>query len=562
MLERVKLAKHVDEIIVCTSGNAQDDPLIELAKAEGVSSFRGDEDDVVLRLSDAATAFNLDYILNITADCPFSDPEYADRIVEAYRETNADLIRAFDLPHGAYSYGVKPDALRRIIEIKDSRHTEVWGRYFTDTDLFDVHDLAIQNEFHRQPDLRMTLDYPADLEFFRVIFAHLYRPGRVFTLDEILNFLRDHPEVVELNRDCATSFQKRWASQSAIKLKPRYNVKRAVVIGCGSIGQRHISNLRRLGIAEIFALRTREGVAKELDSSLEVKEITGWADLSKIEPDIAIISNPTSLHHETIERCLPYVRGLFIEKPLTASLEGVPELLRQMSMRKIVTFVGYNLEFHPAVKAVRQFLKSECAGRALIFQCQVGQWIEDWHPEEDYRNAYFARKDLGGGVLLTLIHELHMAMQFLGAANKIACLLPKYDALPVDVDVVADVMIDHCNSGVSQIHLDMIQRPAQRRGVVSCERGWISYNLLGNSVFAQTVDQSKPVEIWNDPDYKINDSYLEQMDAFLNCVREGRIRHENDARRATESLAVAVSALASAGSNSLMEIPDWVCKLN
>jgi len=539
MLDRLKLAKRVDQIIVCTSTNPQDDPLIELAEAEGVASFRGDEDDVVKRLSDAATAFNLDYILSITADCPFSDPVYADRIVEAYLETNADLIRALTLPHGAFSYGVKPQAFRKIVEIKDQTNTEVWGRYFTDTDLFKVYDLPIENELHRQPGLRMTLDYPADLEFFKAVFAELYRPGEVFSLDEILRFLRAHPEVVAINRDCAAPFQKRWLSQSSIKLKPRYEVKRALVIGCGSIGQRHIRNLRRLGVTDICALRTRQGACQELDPALEVKEIDELTGA-----DVAIVSNPTSLHLETIERCLPHVRGVFIEKPLAASLDGVDELLKQIKQRRVVTFVGYNLQFHPVVKKLQKFLADDAVGKPLLFQCQVGQWIEDWHPNEDYRNAYFARKDLGGGVLLTLIHEIHLAMELLGAADRVACMLPSYEALPVDVEVIADVMIKHSSNAVSQIHLDMIQRPAHRRGVISCERGSISYNLLSA-----------------DPDYDVNDSYVEEMETFLNCVREGKVRHEHDAFRATQSLAIATSALEAARTNSTVEVPAWVRSL-
>ena len=539
MLDRLKLAQRVDQIIVCTSTNPQDDPLIELAEAEGVSSFRGDEDDVVKRLSDAATAFNLDYILSITADCPFSDPEYADRIVETYLETNADLIRTLTLPHGAFSYGVKPEAFRKIVEIKDQTNTEVWGRYFTDTDLFQVYDLPIENELHRQPELRMTLDYPADLEFFRAVFAALYQHGKVFTLDEILHFLRDHPEVVAINRDCAAPYLKRWTSQSSIKLKRRYEVKRAVVIGCGSIGQRHIRNLRTLGISDIFALRTRQGASQDLDPALEVKEIS---EISGLGADVAIVSNPTSLHLETIERCLPHVSGIFIEKPLAASLEGVAEIIQQIKQRRVVSFVGYNLQFHPVVKALQKFLADDAVGKPLLFQCQVGQWIEDWHPNDDYRNAYFARKDLGGGVLLTLIHEIHLAMELLGAAERVACMLPSYEALPVDVEVIADVMINHSSNAVSQIHLDMIQRPANRRGVISCERGSMSYNLL-------TTD---------DPDYDVNDSYLEEMETFLNCVREGKVRHEYDAFRATQSLAIAASALEAAHTKSLVEIPAWV----
>jgi predicted dehydrogenase/spore coat polysaccharide biosynthesis protein SpsF (cytidylyltransferase family) len=556
MLDRLKLAKRVDQIIVCTSTNPQDDPLIELAEAEGVASFRGDEDDVVKRLSDAATAFNLDYILSITADCPFSDPEYADRIVEAYLETNAALIRALTLPHGAFSYGVKPEAFRKIVEIKDQTNTEVWGRYFTDTDLFEVYDLPIENELHRQPGLRMTLDYPADLEFFKAVFAELYQPGEVFSLDEILRFLRDHPEVVAINKDCAAPFQKRWLSQSSIKLKPRYEVKRAVVIGCGSIGQRHIRNLRRLGITHICAVRTRQGACQELDPALEVREIDELTDA-----DIAIVSNPTSLHLETIERCLPHVRGVFIEKPLAASLDGVDQLLKQIKQRRVVSFVGYNLQFHPVVKELQKFLADDAVGKPLLFQCQVGQWIEDWHPNEDYRNAYFARKDLGGGVLLTLIHEIHLAMELLGAADKVACMLPSYEALPVDVEVIGDVMVNHSSNAVSQIHLDMIQRPAHRRGVISCERGWISYNLVTNTVVGQTVGQHGVKVIADDALYDVNESYVEEMETFLNCVREGKVRHEHDAFRATQSLAMAASALEAARTNTLVEIPSWVRSL-
>src|SRR5258705_2324279 len=263
MIDRLKLAERVDQIIVCTSTNPQDDPLTDIAADTGVSLFRGDEDDVVKRLSEAATAFDLDYILSITADCPFSDPIYADKIVESYERTDADLIRALDLPHGAYSYGVKPSAFSKVMEIKDEVNTEVWGRYFTDTDLFHVYDLPIGEE-HRLPELRMTLDYLEDLEFFKAVFSHLYVPGKVFSLDEILDFLREHPEVIDINLHCEAAYKKRWTAQSAIKLKSRYEVNCAAVIGAGSIGSRHIRNLRSLGITNVIALRSGQGKTRKI----------------------------------------------------------------------------------------------------------------------------------------------------------------------------------------------------------------------------------------------------------------------------------------------------------
>ena len=167
MIERLKLAEKVDNIIICTSTNQQDQPLKKVAKDNNIDCYLGDPDDVLQRMLDAANEFGLEYILTITADCPLVDPIYADKIVEQYLESNADLIRQFDLPHGAFSYGIKVDALRKVVELKDTPNTEIWGRYFTDTGLFNIIDLDVENSFHCRPGLRMTLDYPEDFEIFQ-----------------------------------------------------------------------------------------------------------------------------------------------------------------------------------------------------------------------------------------------------------------------------------------------------------------------------------------------------------------------------------------------------------
>ena len=128
-------------------------------------------------------------------------------------QTDSDLIRQFDLPHGVFSYGIKVDALRKVVKIKNSSDTEVWGKYFTDTGLFKVLDLEVDNKHHRRPGLRMTLDYPEDLDFFKIIFDALYQENKVFSLSEILNFLDSNPEIIKINKGCGLRFNKRFNSQ-------------------------------------------------------------------------------------------------------------------------------------------------------------------------------------------------------------------------------------------------------------------------------------------------------------------------------------------------------------
>ncbi len=558
MFDRIKQCRRVDEIILCTSTNPQDDPLEDLANTENISIFRGHEDDVLKRLYDASDTFGLDYILSITCDCPFVDPVYADKMVDAFESTDADLIFALDLPHGAYSWGIKPSALKKTLEIKDTDETEVWGRYFTDTDLFNVHYMSIENAFHRQPELRMTLDYPEDLEFFKAVFEHLYQPGKLFSLDDILNLLKEYPEITQINRHCEEAYKNRWTKQSDIKLKSRYPISKISLIGCGSIGQRHINNLRSLGITNITALRTLKGHFKSLPPDLEVKEVKKWDKLLAGNPDVAIVSNPSNLHLETMNRLIPHVKGIFIEKPLSNTLEGVKSLLDGIKQHRTVSFVGYNLQFHRVILAVQAILNSKEMGHPLVFQCQVGQWLPDWHPYEDYRKLYAARSDLGGGASLCLIHEIHLAQELLGPVKKVQGVFPEYNQLQVDVDVIADLMLCHTSGAVSQIHLDFVQRPLQRCGVISCETGWIRYDLVSNQVMAQASNETKPRVVWDGSEYDPNQQYIDEMATFIRYTKEGRVRHPYDAWQAAKSLAIVDTAFVSADSGCMSKLPNWI----
>jgi len=537
MIDRLKLAEKVDDIVICTSTNIQDEPLIQLANQKNVKSFAGDPDDVLARMLCAADEFGYDYILTITADCPLVDPIYADKIVDKYLESNADLIRQFDLPHGAFSYGVKVDALRKVMEIKDSTDTEVWGRYFTDTGLFDVLDFDVE-QFHKRPGLRMTMDYPEDFEFFNAIFDELYDKDKIFLLDQILTLLDEKPEIININKKCGQKFKKRFYSQSEPKLKKIRKVKKALIIGSGSIGQRHIRNLKKAGINSIVALRSNKGYHKKLPEDLKIVEVGSWDDAIASEPDIAIIANPTSMHIDAALKISPYVKGMFIEKPLSHSMDGVLELIESVKKNNIVSFIGHNLIFHPIIKAIKRFSDEHDVGSIVNVQCQVGQWLPDWHPYEDYTKAYYANKELGGGVTLTLIHEIHLALELAGLATQVYGIISDSESLKLDVDVQSDLMIKHKSGAVSQIHLDYLQRPAHRSGLITFEKGWLTYDFNSNQILGQTQDNDSPIVIWSDADYDSNLMYFDQIQKFIEYVEEGRVKHGFDADSSLESLKV------------------------
>ena len=198
MLNRLKLAKKPDEIIICTSTIEQDDALEEIAFQENVRCFRGHPDDVLLRLTDAAKKFNVDLIINCTADNPFVDPEYIDLLIDHHKHNSNDFSKIEGLPWGTFSYAINLSAMKKACSIKDEVDTEVWHGYFMDTKLFKWTKLVVKDDSVLWPDLRLTVDTPEDFILITKIFDALY-DKQVFKLKDIVSLCREHPELPAIN---------------------------------------------------------------------------------------------------------------------------------------------------------------------------------------------------------------------------------------------------------------------------------------------------------------------------------------------------------------------------
>ena len=209
MLDRLKQANTINKIIICTSTNAQDDPLEDIATKEGVHCFRGSEEDVLLRLYDAAKAHHLSFFANVTADCPLVDPILVDCAVMEFNKTNSDLTmydnRKGDLPFDCYV--IRTRALKEIIQNKIETDTEVWLKHFLSDNTIKIQTIEAEQKY-KHGFLKTSIDYPEDYKFMKRVFSELYDSDNLFSLLDVIKLVKEDPTILEIN--ATENHLKRW----------------------------------------------------------------------------------------------------------------------------------------------------------------------------------------------------------------------------------------------------------------------------------------------------------------------------------------------------------------
>ncbi len=220
MIRRLKLSNELSTIVIATSTNHEDDPLEIIARQEGIECFRGSEEDVIQRLYAAAVHYGLDYVINMTADCPMVPFDYIGKVIDYYKETDADLVSCYELPAGLFLSGLKIDGMKKLLDLKDTDNTEYWLYYYLKTDLFKVLPLPIDKALIRK-DQRIVLDYPEDFEMLEKLYHGLGKDAYKVSTKEVIEFLDQHPEFVAINKDCSVKGQIRTDEDpnSKVKLK-------------------------------------------------------------------------------------------------------------------------------------------------------------------------------------------------------------------------------------------------------------------------------------------------------------------------------------------------------
>lgn len=293
---------------------------------------------------------------------------------------------------------------------------------------------------------------------------------------------------------------------------------KGLVVGGGSIGGRHLDNLGTLGVEHLALVEPNPARLDRIAESSRVAKFHDLASGLDWMPDFVVIATPSHLHAEQALKAARRGIDLFVEKPLSHRPGHLAELVDLVRDKKLISLAGCNMRFHPGPAKVKELLSQNRLGKILFSRIQVGSYLPDWRPTQDYRNNYAAREEAGGGCILDCIHEIDLARWLMGEVVQVFCCAGHLSSLEIATEDVAALIGRHDSGAVSEIHLDYVQRSYQRDIQIAGELGQIFWDFNQGKVRWFDAGNKQWTDYTQPEQWQVNDMYVEEMKHFLDCV--------------------------------------------
>lgn len=348
-----------------------------------------------------------------------------------------------------------------------------------------------------------------------------------------------------------------------------------LMIGLGSIGQRHVRNLKRLlgDQCEISAYRVRrmqqtfsdtmqirDGVNLEAEYHIKVyTELETALGLGQEQqkPDLVFITNITSKHMECALAAAEAGCHIFLEKPVSDSMDGVERLMRLKEEKKIRIFMGYQNRYHVCIKKLREYLKEDVLGQLVSVDAAFCERLTTMHTYEDYSTTYMARKEMGGGPVLNLqIHDLDYLQWLFGMPESVYAAAGKHSGLKIDVEdhaVVSYVTDYRGNPLTVTSRSDFLQYPPVHTCTVVGEKGRIELDF-NRATVTLILEDGKP-KVSEYPDFARNDMFLQELQDCLHCIQEDT-QEEIPLSEGVKGLKIALAVKESAERNHVVRLKN------
>ena len=289
-----------------------------------------------------------------------------------------------------------------------------------------------------------------------------------------------------------------------------------LVIGAGSIGERHINNLLLLGYENIYVYRQRNLPFRNVKSE-KISVVTEWNVLQDIPFVFSIICTPSNQHLEQAIQCLNMNMHVLVEKPLAHKAFDSDALIQLAKNKNKLLYVAYMMRFHPHIITVKKHITNNTYGKLKTIRTHWGSYLPDWHPYEDYKTSYAAQSEMGGGVALTLSHDLDLVNWLAGAPiDSSIANFGVSEALDIEAESVADFQITYKNDITAQVHLNYLERQPNRHYIFIFEHAtlrldYFSATLTTSGSFVETQEIIK--------NFDRNDLFVEELKYFIELIQ-------------------------------------------
>jgi predicted dehydrogenase len=313
-----------------------------------------------------------------------------------------------------------------------------------------------------------------------------------------------------------------------------------LVVGAGSIGTRHLRNLRDLGVTEMVVHRTGQGRPREAYLPDAVIE-TDLARALAYRPLAAVVCNPSALHVSTALAAARSGCHLFIEKPVSDSLSGIAELQAEVEKRGLTATVGFQFRFHPALRQIHDWIAGGAIGDVVSVRAHWGEYLPGWHPDEDYRGSYSARRELGGGVVLTLCHPFDYLRWMVGDVVEVTALTAQGSGLELNVEDTAHVLLRFASGALGSVTLDYAERPSSHELHIVGRRGTIRWSDTDGAAVLHDGESARSMIFRPPTGFTRNTMFVDEMRHFIACLKG----EQTPACRLEDGVAVLEIALAA-----------------
>ena len=323
---------------------------------------------------------------------------------------------------------------------------------------------------------------------------------------------------------------------------------RIVVLGCGSIGRRHLRNLQSLGYTDLLAYDPASQARRMTKEEIGLPCLSSLDEVWAKNPEVVLVTAGTQAHVDLGLEAADHGCHLFIEKPLSYSIDRpLEKLLSQVERRNLITMIACNMRYHPGPIAVKELLELGSIGDIIAARIQVGSYLPYWQPNQDFRLGYSPSSEWGGAVL-DCIHEIDLALWYFGPAKLAGAACLGATTIGLQTDGLAEILLHHNTGVLSSVHVNFVQRDYKRSCQIIGSLGTIYWDFNERQVNMFGEDGRLVKRLSEPDDWQLNQMYVDELKHFLGSV-ENHTPTMNSISMAVEALKLALAVKSTEASS-------------